>query len=408
MYAPAGSRLGKLGQAKVERMLDKHYGHRRLHISARHDLEERVETILRRDLGDFCWSVDFAGSFLRRLFATGFLPICSKMPVAGDPPEELYVLLPKLHRKRCVLLDFGTIHVDRGARKRSRRYRLAVDSDFQGVVQGCIEQHGESWLWPPMRDAFLSLLQEQQASTCEAVRPEALPKGAQWESAGSGQATQGGEPVQPEPVAEDHGRPALAATIHSVELWAEEGGDSQPVRLVAGEIGYVCGTMYTSLTGFYRESGAGTVQLLAVAGLLLRAGVQCWDLGMNHDYKDNLGAQDLERADFVTLQRSLRGALPVRLALPGPGDPPASTSAAATASSTAAAVAASAVATEAASAAVAPAAAAPSEALRGSPVAYSCCSAAELIGSIVRAKAASKMEGVVHEAAMAPHSRFQE
>merc|ERR1711963_1351709 len=67
-----------------------------------------------------------------------------------------------------------------------------------------------------------------------------------------------------------------------------------------------CGAMYTSLTGFRREDGTGTVQMLALVGLLIRSGFQCWDLGMQMDYKNDLGAEDIDRHDFVALQRSLR------------------------------------------------------------------------------------------------------
>ncbi|CAE8625421.1 unnamed protein product, partial [Polarella glacialis] len=54
----------------------------------------------------------------------------------------------------------------------------------------------------------------------------------------------------------------------------------------------------------------GTVQMLALAGLLLSAGFQCWDLGMNMDYKGALGAIDLDRKDFVALHMQLRTASP--------------------------------------------------------------------------------------------------
>mmetsp|Transcript_6223 Transcript_6223/g.8010 ORF Transcript_6223/g.8010 Transcript_6223/m.8010 type:complete len:90 (+) Transcript_6223:3-272(+) len=46
--------------------------------------------------------------------------------------------------------------------------------------------------------------------------------------------------------------------------------------------------------------------MLALGGLLLRSGVRCWDLGMHMDYKRGLGAEDIDRRDFVALQRSLR------------------------------------------------------------------------------------------------------
>ena len=49
--------------------------------------------------------------------------------------------------------------------------------------------------------------------------------------------------------------------------------------------------MYTSFTGFFDKdySGAGTVQLLAMARLLQEAGFAFWDLGQELAYKLDLG-----------------------------------------------------------------------------------------------------------------------
>ena len=49
--------------------------------------------------------------------------------------------------------------------------------------------------------------------------------------------------------------------------------------------------VYTSFTGFFDKdySGAGTVQLLAMARLLQEAGFAFWDLGQELAYKLDLG-----------------------------------------------------------------------------------------------------------------------
>merc|ERR1712187_188543 len=115
-----------------------------------------------------------------------------------------------------------------------------------------------SWLWPPICDIFSIL-----ALRCR-------------------------KPLLLQGDGDQHMRYGHRPMIHSVELWNEE------CRLVAGELGFTCGSLYTSLTGFYKECGAGTVQVLSLAGALLRAGCQCWDFGMTMTYKETLGAQDID------------------------------------------------------------------------------------------------------------------
>ena len=96
-------------------------------------------------------------------------------------------------------------------------------------------------------------------------------------------------------------------TCHSIEIWNESGD------LVAGELGTSVGCIYTSLTGFYLESGTGSVQLLALGHFLIKCGVKLWDLGMFIEYKSSLGAGLLKRLEFVEKYRSLRDDKGMRL-----------------------------------------------------------------------------------------------
>jgi hypothetical protein len=73
--------------------------------------------------------------------------------------------------------------------------------------------------------------------------------------------------------------------------------------LVAGELGYSVGAVYTSLTGFATESGTGTVQLTCLGRWLEASGFLLWDLGMEMEYKFDLGAVLVPRHSFV---RSVR------------------------------------------------------------------------------------------------------
>ncbi|RLN48036.1 hypothetical protein BBJ29_005108 [Phytophthora kernoviae] len=178
------------------------------------------------------------------------------LPIASDYQGKCF-LLPKLHHQRCVLmLQDAPQHVPKVVRKKAKKFRLVLNRDFDGVVAGCHEKHGIPWLYPPIVEGFRSLFQAGEEGV------ELFP----------------GSKVR----------------FYTVELY-----DVATDTLVAGELGYTVGSVYTSLTGFSRANGAGTVQLHALSKLLYLCGMKMWDLGMSMDYKMGLGAQDLERDDFL-------------------------------------------------------------------------------------------------------------
>lgn len=221
------------------------------HLSPDDDMDLAASEIENRKIDEFCWSLCFQPEFLIRLFHAGFLPICTNLGADGDP---VYCLLPKLHFQRCVV-EPHSVRVHKTARRKAARYVMTVDSAFDEVMHACCLQHaGNNWLYPPLRNALQDI--------------HAVPTG----------------PVR----------------VHSVELWDKEG------RLVAGEIGYSVGSAYTSMTGFYSESGAGAVQLAALAGLLKQSGAKLWDLGMGMDYKMDMGARLMPRAEWLSAVRQLR------------------------------------------------------------------------------------------------------
>ncbi|KAE9230291.1 hypothetical protein PF005_g3539 [Phytophthora fragariae] len=179
---------------------------------------------------DFYVSRHFDPLLLSHLMYEGFLPI------ASDFQDQCF-LLPKLHRQRCVLLvnPMQPEHVPKAVRKRAKKNKLVLNRDFDGVVAGCHEKHGIPWLYPPIVESFKTLFQ-----------------------------------------AGDNGVelfPGRRVRFFTVEIY-----DVTTDSLVAGELGYTVGSVYTSLTGFR---------------------FKMWDLGMSMDYKMGLGAKDLERDDFL-------------------------------------------------------------------------------------------------------------
>lgn len=89
--------------------------------------------------------------------------------------------------------------------------------------------------------------------------------------------------------------------LYSIEVWDVVTGE-----LSAGELGYSVGSIYTSLTGFTSADGAGSVQLAALGVLLCQHGFETWDLGMDLEYKQRMGAEKLDRPDFVSLVKASR------------------------------------------------------------------------------------------------------
>ncbi|MDR2747019.1 MAG: GNAT family N-acetyltransferase [Treponema sp.] len=224
---------------------------------------------------EFCLALDFSASFIARLMAAGFL-IMSVIPT--DEPGGKAILLPEMHQKRSVLF-FDGLHESRTARRLIPRYELRTgglgggDPALFGIIlERCAQVHGEDWLTPALRRSFHSLHQAQTAEFPEFSRK--TPR----QSAAAG------------------GSPRMAA----FGLYREG-------RLVAGEFGVAAGRVYTSYSGYKEENSAGTVQLVLTGRWLRDSGFAFWDLGMLLPYKEQLGAQALDRAKFLELFREAQG-----------------------------------------------------------------------------------------------------
>lgn len=174
---------------------------------------------------------------------------CMPMATTGEGLDEL--LIVKCHETR-MLVAAGAHHVSRSTRRRASRYTLAVTGALDAVLGGLARYHTDSWVTPALASAWSTL----------AVRPV---DGVQFVS---------------------------------IELSTNDG------TLAAGEIGYLCGSVYTSITGWHGPSGSGSVQLALLGDILPAAGVRLWDLGMPVAYKSDLGAEEVERPLWVERYRA--------------------------------------------------------------------------------------------------------
>ncbi|KAF8820579.1 hypothetical protein IE077_003026 [Cardiosporidium cionae] len=221
-------------------------------VSPLHSLDKMADIIAFYEFpSDFTWSPCVSSPFIERLLYAGFIPLCERMRMEGEPT---YFLLPKLHQNRCTM-RFQNLHVSKNCKKRSKRFLLSIDTAFNEVLDSCVLQHGENWLHPPLREAFLKLFEGNAVNKIQ---------------------------------------------MHSIEAWTENG------NLTAGEIGVTVGHCYCSLTGFFRESSSGSIQLCALGKLLSLLGYKLWDLGMYIEYKSKLGSGITERKTFLKDFRQIR------------------------------------------------------------------------------------------------------
>jgi Leu/Phe-tRNA-protein transferase len=200
---------------------------------------------------EFCVSLDFDSGFIARLMEAGFLVMSSRIEDEETPTsEEYFILLPKLHLTRSILF-FDNLHVKKSIKRYLSRFELRFDTDFDIILDRCLETHGDDWLTPPLVAAIRNIRRHK-------------PYG----------------------------------------VYPASFGLYQNGRLVAGEFGVTVGRVYTSYSGYYDESNAGTVQLILATRYLQEHGFAFFDLGMPLDYKTDLGALNVNPKQFAELFRN--------------------------------------------------------------------------------------------------------
>ena len=197
----------------------------------------------------YYWSDDWSEEFYIELAQTGFIS------TTYDTKGGL-VLLPELQFDYAIL-DFKDLHISKKVKKlmRENNYIFQIDSRFNEVLQKFTTQHKYNWL----KDEYLELLKKLYASNDE----------------------------------------KRDFKIISVEIVSKESDE-----LIAGEVGYIIGKTYTSLSGFSspekKYSSYGTLQLVLLAQYLQENGFSFWNLGHPHmEYKQKLGCKTYSRSEFL-------------------------------------------------------------------------------------------------------------
>ncbi|MBN7756213.1 leucyl/phenylalanyl-tRNA--protein transferase [Nitratireductor aquimarinus] len=110
---------------------------------------------------------------LLRAYATGVFP----MAESADDPEVFWV---RPEMRGVIPLD--SFHIPKSLAKTLRRapFRIAFDTDFEGVIEGCAEARrdtDDTWINAPIREAYGLLFENGHCHTVEAWTDEGLVGG---------------------------------------------------------------------------------------------------------------------------------------------------------------------------------------------------------------------------------------
>ncbi len=197
----------------------------------------------------YYWSDDWSEEFYIKLAYSGFIS------TSYDTKEDL-VLLPELQFDYAVL-DFNDLHISKKVQKllNSDRYVFTQNSRFDEVLDSIDRLHEHNWLKGKYKELLKSI--------------------------------------------HDKNRLKDDFKVYSFEVLC-----SKTNKLVAGEVGYKTGGVYTSLSGFSLRdkeyNNFGNLQLVLLAKHLQQNGYDFWNLGHPHmDYKKQLGAKIYNREEFL-------------------------------------------------------------------------------------------------------------
>ena len=207
------------------------------------------EVICKNTKNNYYWSDEWSEEFYIKLAQLGFIS------TTYDTKDGL-VLLPELQLDYAVL-DFKELHISKKVKKLldSNRYIFTKNTQFHNVLESIDKLHKYNWLKGKYKDILMSLYASNEDRD-------------------------------------------------DFEIMSFEVLCSSTKKLVAGEVGYKTGGIYTSLSGFSLRdkeyNNFGNLQMVLLAQYLEKNGYLFWNLGHPHmEYKKKLGAKVYSRDEFL-------------------------------------------------------------------------------------------------------------
>lgn len=161
------------------------------------------------------------------------------------------------------VLHFENLHISKKVKKLldKKNYEFSVNKDFKTIINKINEYHLDSWIVKEYKNTLLNLENYQGSIDFE----------------------------------------LLACSLK----------DKESNEIIAGEIGYRIGKVYTSLSGFSSKkrkfNNYGKLQLVLLAQYLEEKGFNFWNLGHPYmKYKFDLGAVLYKREEFLNIFREQR------------------------------------------------------------------------------------------------------
>ncbi len=193
---------------------------------------------------NYYWSTDFSPAYYIAQAKAGFIAVT-------DYYEEEELLLPEIQFSYA-LLDFKDLHISKKVQKliQKKNLQIEITDDLDNVAEKINLSHKNCWL----SSRYLNTLKETQG---------------------------------------------MDENFEIIAVILREKGE-----LIAGELGYIIGKTYTSLSGFSSRKKAynhyGTAQLVLLAKYLEKEKFDFWNLGQPYmPYKLSLGAKIYDRHSFL-------------------------------------------------------------------------------------------------------------